>query len=278
MHAVVDGTSQGSVLAEDTWAGSNCARPVTVGREGMVKVYPHQGVWIVEVNGPLEGLAADVDHGVQTALAEFPRAVVCSLPSSLVCVGEAAISTLAAIGRHAEAWPETPVVMACRDLRAWERLGRYPGGDRLRVASSMLQGWTHVVHAPSLRLASLALGSEPESVQAARRFVTSTCASWGLAAFEVTGRLVVSELATNALRHARSDFQVTLASDGATMLRVAVRDHLAVAPTTRMPSVDGAGGRGLLVVQGVASEAGALPTADGGKLVWATIRPDHPGR
>lgn len=243
-----------------------------------MKVYPYQGVWIVEVNGPLEGLAADVDHGVQTALAEFPRAVVCSLPSSLVGVGEGTITTLAAIGRHAEAWPETPLVMACRDPRAREQFCRYPKGDRLRVASSMLQGWTHLVQAPTFRLASMALGAELESVQAARRFVTSTCEAWGLAAFEVTGRLVVSELATNALRHARSDFQVTVATNGATMLRVAVRDHLAVAPTTRTPSVDGAGGRGLLVVQGVASGVGALPTADGGKLVWATIRADDPRR
>ena len=42
-----------------SWAGANWAAPVTVGRDGGLRVYPYGDVWIIEADTPLPRLGAD---------------------------------------------------------------------------------------------------------------------------------------------------------------------------------------------------------------------------
>lgn len=78
--------------------------------------------------------------------------------------------------------------------------------------------------------------------------------------------LAVTELATNALRHARSPFSV-LVEEGTT-LRIAVRDNLPRAPNPALV----AAGHGLGLVAALASRWGIDVAADG-KVVWAEFAP-----
>lgn len=82
--------------------------------------------------------------------------------------------------------------------------------------------------------------------------------------------LLVSELATNALRHGTAPTLVTLARDGTSFL-LDVADH----DTTTRPVVAGArapgeGGFGLMIARQVATEVGWY-VASGTKHVWARL-------
>jgi anti-sigma regulatory factor (Ser/Thr protein kinase) len=94
---------------------------------------------------------------------------------------------------------------------------------------------------------------------------------------EVRSRLalVVTELATNALRHAESHAHVRLSrGDGAWL--VEVLDHRPDLPLA-VPEAraHGEGGHGLLIVAKLASSLGWYAT-DGAKHVWALVDDDKP--
>ncbi|WP_406209574.1 ATP-binding protein [Kitasatospora sp. NBC_01560] len=84
--------------------------------------------------------------------------------------------------------------------------------------------------------------------------------------------LLVSELATNACRHAGGPDQLVLAASAGT-LRIEVLDGSDTPPRPRVPhSPLHAGGHGLHTVALLASRWGHLPRVDGpGKAVWVEI-------
>lgn len=97
---------------------------------------------------------------------------------------------------------------------------------------------------------------------AARRFVQSQIGDPSQAA---TAALLVSELATNVVRHARSELTVEII-DGAT-LRVEVHDRGGPLPDPMPMQADANGGRGLHIVAAFARTWGSATTASG-KVVW----------
>ena len=78
--------------------------------------------------------------------------------------------------------------------------------------------------------------------------------------------VLVSELASNAILHAKTDFTVRVRDD-ADVLRVEVTDFSAVAPTKKDYGPDAITGRGLQLVESVADRWGVELLADG-KTVW----------
>ena len=121
-----------------------------------------------------------------------------------------------------------------------------------------------------LREASIHLERELSLVGVARRFVDQTVTDWGLDAIRYEARLITSELAANAVLHARTGFQVSLQSDGLGFLRIEVRDGNARMPPPTAPGRDATSGRGLAVVGALATSWGTRFYGDG-KLVWAEI-------
>ncbi len=106
---------------------------------------------------------------------------------------------------------------------------------------------------------------DPRSAQAARRFVRDA-----LVGFEGdldTVLLLVSELVTNAVLHTQSVVSLTIAL-GAGMLRVSVADNCHDAPVHRAPGLDAVGGRGMGLVQTLASGWGVDLHPGNGKTVW----------
>lgn len=84
-------------------------------------------------------------------------------------------------------------------------------------------------------------------------------------------RLVVSELATNAVLHAGSRFTVRVIS-GRDLLRVEVADGSAVIPTPRPHGPRAITGRGLSIVEQMAARWGVIPEI-WGKRVWFELAP-----
>jgi hypothetical protein len=109
-----------------------------------------------------------------------------------------------------------------------------------------------------------------DSPRAARRFVVNTLQAWGAERQVVdNAALVVTELTTNAMMHARSGSKVRVwASRDA--IRIAVEDAAAVLPVQRSPSSLASSGRGLALVAALSQRWGA-DLLDEGKVVWAEL-------
>ena len=105
--------------------------------------------------------------------------------------------------------------------------------------------------------------ADPSSVREARAFARSCLEGHAMVEPAV---LVVSELATNAVCHARSAFDLTIKLGPP--LRIEVRDNERASPVRKDSSVDSSGGRGLLIVEELSSAWGSRVTRAGGKTVW----------
>jgi anti-sigma regulatory factor (Ser/Thr protein kinase) len=113
---------------------------------------------------------------------------------------------------------------------------------------------------------TLSLPADPKSVAAARRFVREALDQSGAPAFEEGATLLVSELVTNAVLHARTAPQITLRLNEG-RLWVGVHDGSPVIPAPKRYGPNAATGRGLQLVQQVAANWGV--EKDGtGKVVW----------
>lgn len=89
--------------------------------------------------------------------------------------------------------------------------------------------------------------------------------------------LIVSELVTNAVRHAAllSPMLAVEVAVGAEWVRVSVEDDHPYRPTALVADHGQTGGRGLLLVREITQEAGGAcdveHTASGGKVIWAAL-------
>jgi hypothetical protein len=123
------------------------------------------------------------------------------------------------------------------------------------------------------------LAPAPASVRAARDLVAQACRAWHLPQVHDAG-LIMSELAANAVEHARTNFVATVSCNG-TRLHLAVRDGATRYPYLSQPEpIDRQAplterGRGLQLVHATAAAWGAMPTR-GGKVVWATVPANSP--
>lgn len=118
--------------------------------------------------------------------------------------------------------------------------------------------------------------ADASNIGAARHFVDLELSSHGLEAVVPDARLVVSELVTNAVRHAGSRFSVTVdVTDGVVLLRVTDPSSTLPFPVHATPLMDS--GRGLIIVAELAEDWGVTLEPQGGKSVWAHIAtPAHP--
>ncbi|GGV49792.1 ATP-binding protein [Streptomyces spectabilis] len=129
--------------------------------------------------------------------------------------------------------------------------------------------------------ASVTLPSDPVSVSTARRYVGDILTEWGLPAdtdVADTVRLIVSELATNAVQHTLGlspTFTVDVRLDRDESLRIGVTDSHPRYPKRLPAAVQQDNGRGMVIVRWLTAECGGrlmvCPTPEGGKTVWITL-------
>ncbi len=133
----------------------------------------------------------------------------------------------------------------------------------------MSDDWPDMNDAPTVRAhANLRLPHSDRAPRLARAFVADRLHGWALDGLIETASLVVSEVVTNAVIHARSDAELMLERTPSS-LRISVTDH-GGGLTRRHGDASGDGGRGLLIVQQLSTSWGAEPT-DNGNRVWAEL-------
>ena len=103
---------------------------------------------------------------------------------------------------------------------------------------------------------------------AARRYVRTALEGHPPAHIDAV-ELMVSELATNSVKHAHSDFRVSI-NDARGQIRVEVRDTGRGAPLLRTPALIEPSGRGLRIVEAL-SRAWGTADSPPGKIVWFTL-------
>jgi anti-sigma regulatory factor (Ser/Thr protein kinase) len=105
------------------------------------------------------------------------------------------------------------------------------------------------------------LSGEPLSVRDARRLVNRTLREWSLDHLEDSATLLVSEVVTNAVLHARTEVCIEL-ERRATVLRVTVADGSPRRPERRRHGLSAGTGRGLGLLSTLASAWGSGPAED----------------
>lgn len=139
-------------------------------------------------------------------------------------------------------------------------------------------------HPPEGELPTLAgqFTSSPRGARLARRLAVRCLERWGhppASDVSCTVALLVAELAANAVRHGRvpgRDFHLRLTSEARTrLIRIEVSDASPAHPPTGSPapspSPDDESGRGLLLVDVLATRWGTAPRPPIGKTVWAEV-------
>ncbi|WP_338694047.1 ATP-binding protein [Streptomyces sp. Q6] len=129
--------------------------------------------------------------------------------------------------------------------------------------------------------ASVTLPSDPASVSAARRYVSNVLAEWGMPGDSDeadTVRLIVSELATNAVQHTLGQsptFTVDVELERDERLRIGVTDSHPRYPKRLPAAVQQDNGRGMVIIRCLTAEFGGRlsvsPTPEGGKTVWIAL-------
>ena len=138
------------------------------------------------------------------------------------------------------------------------------------------------------RIATRRLGADAGSVRAARDFVMDTLRRWGAAERSHDLAIVVSELVTDALRHALPacgdagpgrPIRLGLLQAGPWVL-CAVGDPSRAVPVPQTPGCLAETGRGMQMICALSDRWGYTPPSDTGKIVWAMfcLRPTAPAR
>lgn len=118
--------------------------------------------------------------------------------------------------------------------------------------------------------AVLTLPPALDSAWRARRFLARALADAGVGADDAwTVTLVAHELVTNAVQHARTDFDLRL-TVGPGTVHLAVRDDNPRRPVLEPPPRFATSGRGLELVSSLADEWG-VDADDVRKVVWAVV-------
>jgi hypothetical protein len=151
--------------------------------------------------------------------------------------------------------------------RAGERLSRLPLGYHLVVSDSLSHALSCVLRATCPTIRRQRLSPRTAAPSAARQFTAETLCDWRLDHLTPVAALVVSELVSNAVMHARTEVVLSLA-EHLGRLRLAVADKSPQA--LGAPGHGQTRGRGTIIVAEHAQAWGVLP-ARGGKVVWAVV-------
>jgi anti-sigma regulatory factor (Ser/Thr protein kinase) len=124
--------------------------------------------------------------------------------------------------------------------------------------------------------------ADPRSVSGARRFAIEALAGSPADVLQAV-ELMVSELATNCVRHVHSGFELKVVRTG-DEIRVEVTDGGGGAPKMQSPTPEQPSGRGLRIVDMLSERWGVTRAAVSGKTVWfamadsSALKPPTPSR
>jgi len=119
---------------------------------------------------------------------------------------------------------------------------------------------------------TLVLPPEARSPAQSRRFVARALANWGMQALVDPAVLLTSELVTNAVVHAQTDVVVTIRREDRECITISVYDGSLRPPRIAPHSDDAATGRGLGILDTLASSWEVQTVGSAGKTVSFSLR------
>ena len=220
---------------------------------------------LVRLTGVLDlQTASEVRSALLDVLARQPQAVVVDVAELDVAQPDAT-AVLRDVHRETAEWPGAHLALCDpRDARVWRDTGWPVWRDRTEAFVAL--------GTPDLgQRLSLDLDPVAGAARRGREVITQACARWELTDLTGSACIVATEMVNNVVAHAGTPMTVLLAVHGSG-LSVAVRDQSPILPTyTGTPVPPTAhGGRGMLLIDSVASRWGSLVLA-GGKVVWALL-------
>ena len=222
---------------------------------------------LMTVNGVLDERGGSaLCHALTQHLALEPAAILVDL-SGMTVAEPGAVKAFAMLTEQAEVWPGTPLLFCTADPPTVELLRAASFGS-VPVFGSVADGLATLRERDEFLSSSIPPATG--AAHRARSIVREACERWGLPHLSAPAVLVVSELVTNAVEHARTAAALQLRLRPR-YLYLAVFDGVRTEPVPRHNrDPEAVGGRGLHMVDVVATRWGHLPRPDG-KVVWAAF-------
>lgn len=228
-------------------------------------------VALVRVTGELD-LANSVElrAALHKALAEQPSGIVVDV-AELTVEDDLTLTVFTGFAGTAAELAGCPVALCAPSAGLGMALERLAIDHAVPVHPTREQAVAAVEAGPQARRYQRTLAATPGAPAQARKLVTAACLDWQLP-IELSddAEVVATELVSNAVRHAGGDL-VLRAALGQRFLHISVRDGNPAPPTRLIPDPYVGRGRGLILVDALASGWGSTPVS-GGKVVWATLR------
>ncbi|MFC4532747.1 SpoIIE family protein phosphatase [Sphaerisporangium dianthi] len=236
---------------------SRCCTMATAGHLLPVLVTPDGATEVVSGPvGPPLGIGGLPFETTELYLA--PGSVIALFTDGLVEVRDRDIEQGLAELRRALAMPAASLEDACDVVT-----GALLDGRRAADDAALLLARTGALSAD--RFATWDVPADPARVSRARRLAMDQLHAWGLDELGFITELVVSELVTNAIRHAASPIRLRLIRGNTLICEVS--DGSSTAPHLRRARVFDEGGRGLLLVAQMTQGWGTRQTTSG-KTIW----------
>jgi anti-sigma regulatory factor (Ser/Thr protein kinase) len=223
------------------------------------------GVEVIVVDGPIvDGDAGVLGRAIADASRLAPRGVLVDL-SGATDISRRALKVLCDARGAAPGWPRPALVVCSTDQRLTAALG-----GTLPVHACREEGYAHVDDRSTAPRRRMDLDGSMHSPAAARAMAADVVADQQLDTVADDLALVVSELVTNAIRYAQPPVEIEIETTDSAVT-VAVADGSPGRPQPRDADDDAEGGRGLTLIDLVATETGVRPKPPG-KTVWAALQ------
>jgi anti-anti-sigma regulatory factor/anti-sigma regulatory factor (Ser/Thr protein kinase) len=224
---------------------------------------------ILRVSGALSlSTAPQLRAAALKCLADQPVALMIDA-EGLTAADDVHLTVFIAVARHAAGWPSVPVLLCAPQPEVAAALLRLGVDRHLIICATVEDGWIEAANQRLPAKVHSSLLPVPAAAQEAREVVAQACEQWGLRRVESEAGLVITELVSNAVRHAGTPIEL-MATRGTRHLHLAVRDDNRQLAELRGPAGELPGGRGLLIVEALTTAWGCFPTRTG-KVTWASL-------
>jgi anti-anti-sigma regulatory factor/anti-sigma regulatory factor (Ser/Thr protein kinase) len=214
--------------------------------------------------------SVELRTALHKALGEQPEGIAVDV-SELSVDDDLALTVFSGFANAAAEWSACPVVLYGPSPALADTLDRLAINRTVPAYPTRAAALAAIAKAPPVGRFHRSLSATPASAAIARELVAEACDMWGLPYLLDAAEIVITELVANAVQHAGGDLRLTL-THGPRFLHLSLRDGSPVTPVRKVPDPDqGQGGRGLMLIDALATGWGSSPTPDG-KVVWATLR------
>jgi anti-sigma regulatory factor (Ser/Thr protein kinase)/anti-anti-sigma regulatory factor len=234
------------------------------------------GCIVVGITGQINLFTAPrIQRVLLKDLAERPYGIICDL-RGVDGIDPVCAAVFSAVANHPSSdWPATSFLLCGARPAIAEVLGRAAVPHFLPLYDTLEQALDQIAARPPYLRDELPLAPTATAPAAARLYVRDVLQYWRLAlpGQHVIDRaeLLADELVTNAVVHARTALRLRLELRG-DILHVAVHDASPRLLRLVPDDPEAEGGRGLRLVEQLATSWGVNRRPDGGKVVWCTLR------